>query len=500
MNHKYLFFSLLLLAAVLPQAANAQAKRLFHDVDYGVEISATASTGDNAPLWLSANRYGLSSAEASSGYLRAHIGRSTQADSARRWRIGYGLNIAAAVNNTSTFIVHQAFADFDWRALRLSVGAKERGEALKNAALSSGGLTLSDNARPVPQVRIELPEFWSIPGTRGWLAIKGHIAYGVYTDNAFQRDVHPEGGIYSQNSLFHSKAGFLRIGNTEKFPLTFTGGLEMAAQFGGEAWNVGKRDDDPNFDNSHVKAGHGFSSFWHAFIPGGSDAFDGDYKNNEGNQLGSWHLQLAWNAKSWGLKVYAEHFFEDHSQMFLQYGWKDMLWGIEATLPKNPVVSTVLYEHIRTTDQTGGLYHDATDALPVQTSGVDNYYNHSFYGAWQHWGQALGNPLLISPIYNADGSLTFRDNRVTAHHIGLSGQPLPTLSYRLLFSHIRSLGTYANPAETPRHGSHFLVEAAYTPQRLKQLSVKAAFATSAGQLPGTSVGGMITLAWNGVIK
>ncbi|MDO4930323.1 MAG: capsule assembly Wzi family protein [Bacteroidales bacterium] len=499
---KRFFLLPLLLTALGQTGAEAQVSRLVHDVNYNVELSGTVSDGDYdyAPFWLTANRYGLSSVENNSGYLRAGVARHAETDSLRKWRIGYGLDLVVPINYTSDFVIQQCYADFQYKAIRLSIGAKERAEELKNAALSSGGLTYSNNARPIPQVRLELPQFWTIPKTGGWLAIKGHVAYGVYTDNSWQNEFHAAGNNYSNNSLFHSKAGFLRIGNTEKFPLSFTGGLEMYAQFGGKAWNVLTRGDDPNFDGSYVEMGSGLSDFWNVFIPGGSDATDGNYVNSEGNTLGSWHFSLNWDGDGWALKAYAEHYFEDHSQMFLEYGWKDMLWGVEATLPKNPFVTTVLYEHLRTTDQTGGVYHDATDILPVQISGLDNYYNHNIYGAWQHWGQAIGNPLLVSPIYNQDGSISFNHNRILAHHFGISGQPLPALGYRVLFSHIKSLGTYTKALTDPAYGNYFMVEANYAPRNFHGFSFTGAFATNGGDLLGHSVGGMLTVRKTGIFR
>ncbi len=482
-------------------SAHAQVSRLWHGLDYCAEMSGTASGGgDFAPFWLSANRFGLSSVEHNSGYFRGRVQRAVEADSLRIWQIGYGLDIAVPVNYTSHFVLQQFYADFRFKDIGLSIGAKERPEELKNAALSSGGMTYSNNARPIPQVRLELPRFWTIPGTGGWLAVKGHVAYGLYTDNGWQREFHAPQSTYSANSLYHSKAGFLRIGNEHKFPLTFVGGLEMSCQFGGEAWNVTQRLDDPAFDPSHVHMGNGLNSFWNAFIPGGSDASDGNYANSEGNQLGSWHFSLNWKGKGWKLRAYAEHFFDDHSQMFLQYGWKDMLWGVEAELPQNPVIGTLLYEHLRTTDQSGGIYHDETDVLPTQISGIDNYYNHPIYGAWQHWGQALGNPLLMSPIYNKNGSISFRHNRVIAHHVGLAGQPLPTLGYRLLFTHIKSLGTYANPTENPVYGNYFMAELSYAPRNFHGISFVGAFATNGGQMLGHTTGGMLTIRKTGVFK
>ena len=71
---------------------------------------------------------------------------------------------------------------------------------------------------------------------------------------------------------------------------------------------------------------------------------DGDYENVAGNQTGNWYFDLMYKGKGWKVKAYAEHFFEDHSQLFVQYGWKDMLWGIETEFPKNPFVSSFVAE------------------------------------------------------------------------------------------------------------------------------------------------------------
>lgn len=489
----------LLSATIIP--AYGQTDRLWHDVNYRAEMSATVSDGDFAPFWLTSNRYGLSSVRNNAGYLRGSIFRPVETDSLRRWRIGYGADLAIPVEYTSKFIVQQLYVDVQYKRMRLTLGQKEFPMELRNNALSSGAMTSGINARPIPQGRLELPEFWSVPGTRGWMALKGHLAFGMFTDDNWQTDVVASTMRYTRHALYHSKAGYMRLGNTEKFPLTFTGGFEMGVQFGGESWNMGTRDDDTSdFTGDYINAGHSLSDFWHAFIPGGHDSSDGDYPNCEGNFLGSWHLSLKYHGKGWSVRTYAEHFYEDHSQLFFQYGWKDMIYGVEAELPRNPVVSTFVYEHIGTKDQTGGLYHDATSPLPVQISGIDNYYNHQVYTGWQHWGQAMGNPLLISPIYTTDnGKIYFYHNRITAHHFGISGQPLAELGYRALFTHIKSLGTYNIPLPDPAYGNYFMLELDYRPRRLQGLSVVGAVGTNGGSLLGRSVGGTLTIRWDGVL-
>ena len=490
-----------LIMAMCQHNAICQSGFKLNNIEYMSEMSGTASGGDYAPFWLTSNKYGLSSIENNSGYIRGGIFRDIENDSLKKWRFSFGADIVIPANYTSNFVVEQLYADIQYKRVRLSIGSKEREMELKNQKLSSGGLTNSINARPIPQVRIEVPEFWTIPGTGNWLALKGHIAYGAFTDNNWQKDFAAEGTRYTKNVLYHSKAGFLRIGNADKFPITFTGGLEMCAQFGGEAWNVGKRDDDTSdFDGSHVVMDHGIGAFWNAFIPGGSDPRDGDYKNVEGNQLGSWHFSIDYQGKGWSLRAYAEHFFEDHSQMFVQYGWKDMLYGIEAKLPQNPIISNILYEYIGTKDQTGGVYHDATSTLPVQISGVDNYYNHSIYLGWLHWEQTLGNPLLISPIYNQNGTIMFYNNRIKAHHIGISGEPTDFLKYKVLFTHVKSWGSYQYPHTDPQYGNFFMLELSYLPKKIKNSLIAISFGTNGGNLINKSIGGSITIRKSGLIK
>ena len=60
-----------------------------------------------------------------------------------------------------------------------------------------------------------------------------------------------------------------------------------------------------------------FRGFWNAFLPGGKDITDGDnYKNAEGNQLGSWVMSLNYEKDQWKAGFYVDKYFEDHSAMF----------------------------------------------------------------------------------------------------------------------------------------------------------------------------------------
>ena len=191
-------------------------QRLDNNIGYKVEMQSSFSK-DKTPLWLNANKHGLGSLDEFNGYVRGAVMRPLSTDSARRWAIGYGVDVAVPVNYTSNVVVQQAFAEARWLHGVLSVGAKEYPMELKSQTLSSGSQTLGINARPVPQVRIALPEYWTIPWTKRWLHLKGHIAYGMMTDDSWQHDFTNKQQKYADHVLYHSKAGYLKIGNEDSF-------------------------------------------------------------------------------------------------------------------------------------------------------------------------------------------------------------------------------------------------------------------------------------------
>ena len=120
------------------QNVAAQTRQpLFDSLSYRAELQTTLAAGDHNPLWLNANRYGLSSLKRANGYVRGAIARPLQADSARRWGIGYAVDAAIAAGNTSTLIVQQAFVEGRWLRGMLTLGAKEQPMELKNQRRNS---------------------------------------------------------------------------------------------------------------------------------------------------------------------------------------------------------------------------------------------------------------------------------------------------------------------------------------------------------------------------
>ena len=215
-----------------------------------------------APLWLSSNRYGVTSPYDHAAYERVGAFRSLETDSARQWRRGYGLDLMLSQNAPSRFMVHQAFFEVEWKKLNLSIGSKERPIELRNNELTSGGMSLGINAQPIPMARVAV-NYFSIPFTNGWWKWKLHIAYGMTTDGCWQKDWVKLHGKYTSNTLYHDKSLYWKFGKEDArcVPLTFEIGLQMATQFGGKAYNVLARDSKELAD---MDLPENLKAFWNA--------------------------------------------------------------------------------------------------------------------------------------------------------------------------------------------------------------------------------------------
>ena len=167
-------------------AVQAQSGLKRQNLSSFVEYGASLHTGENTPLWQVSNRHGLSSIN-NNIYLR---GGAFYVDTIRNWRLEGGVDMAVASGFTSTFVLQQAYADVRYKWLGLFAGSREIGSPLLNQQLSSGGLTWSGNARPIPQIGVGVPEYIQVLPR---LALKAEISYGWFTDNNYQKHQVGEG-------------------------------------------------------------------------------------------------------------------------------------------------------------------------------------------------------------------------------------------------------------------------------------------------------------------
>ena len=492
-------------------------------VEVRTEAQVSVASGEHTPLWLNANKYGLSSLEKSNGYLRAGAFHHLD-DADKKWDYAYGLDLVGAGGYTSKAIVQQAYGEVRWLKGLLTIGSKEQPLELKNQELSSGSQTLGINARPVPAVRLALPDYWTVPLTKGWVGLKGHMSYGMMTDDNWQRDfVNPQ-AKRTEHAKIHTKAGYLRFGKDGK-PLSVEVGLEMACQYGGTTYTINPYPAVPGtVEYVAIKNEDGVKGMIHALIPSGGETGEGLYDNASGNHLGSYVLRINYNADKWTAALYADHFFEDHSQMFFLdydgyghgpeynerkenryfgYSIKDMMLGAEFKLKDASWLNSILVEYLYTKYQSGPVYHDRTFNMADHIAGRDDYYNNYMQTGWQHWGQVMGNPLYRSPLYNTDGTIEVKNNRFWAWHFGISGDPMEGLHYRVLATWQRGWGSYVSPFPDPQRNMSLLAEADYrfgAGHKLEGWGVKASFGLDHGQLLGNNTGAQLTVSKHFNIK
>lgn len=503
---------LLALLLTLTACLKAQSWSPFDSISVQYEVQASISD-NKTPLWLNANKYGLSSLDKFNGYARATMIRDSKLDYTRKWDLGYGVDVALPFNYTTKVAVQQLFAEVRYRRMTFGIGSKCRPMEFKNQTLSSGGQALGINARPVPQVYISADDYMTVPFTKKWISVKGLLSYGWMTDGHWQREFTNGDSRWANNTLYHSKAGYLKVGK-ESRPFSVEVGLEMASLFGGKIHWYGL-----NNRYEEYEGGHGLSSFWHALIPGGSDFREKDetkYINAEGDLLGSWLVRMNYQHKSFDISIYADKFFEDHSSLynlgyygygkdgdwqtrnkkFFFYPFKDGLLGLELSLKKQDYLKHLVVEFINSRYQSGPIYHDHSETIYDQIGGKDDFYNHSNYAGWQYYGQVIGNPLYLSPIYNEDGMVRVKDNRFWAWHFGVDGNLNARLSYRMLATWQEGFGTYFFPYLNSRRNFSMLAEFDYDmSETLKGLSMRLGYGLDNGELMGNNNGVQITFTY-----
>ena len=485
-----------LAVAVLPAGLAAQT-----DLELKFETAGVTGGGDHAPFWHTSNRQGLPSISNSNGY--THFAALGSTVLPYGFDMGYGADFGAGAGLENNLFLHQLYFDLNYKWLGVSAGMKERWSD-KNHTLSTGALTWSGNSRPIPEVRAGIPEFVSIPFLGNWVALKGHIGYGRFTDDRWRRE--HDDIPYVDGVLFHSKSAFLRFGDFDRFPLQVTIGLEMNNLFGGIR----------HMANADRQMPSNAAAYWTVLFPFHQVEQQGD---EDGDNLGSWHLNFDYKLNDWHIGAYYEHFYEDHSSWlgieyknntqgekdFIFFGfrrnWFDGLFGLEVNAPDNiRFFRSAVVEFLNTRGLCGPICHSAscnTDGMYVieEVDGRDGMYNHSIYSSYTHWGYAIGNPVLVSPVYNTGNYNHFRSNRARMFHLGVDGGITDNIDYRVLATTTTHWGQYGAPLKEIEHVTSVMLELSYLmgDNYDWKFSLSGAMDFDSGDLLGNNKGVMLTI-------
>lgn len=391
-------------------------------------------------------------------------------------------------------VIQQLFGMIKYRSLFFFAGMKEHERTFLFNPLSSGDLTVSNNARPIPQIRFGFWDFVDIPLTNHWVQIIGDIAYGKFLDSKWnEQHYNYFNGYLTTNVWFHYKRLHLRS-NPDK-PFVATVGMQHAAQFFGTLKKY-----DKGVCIETVKPHNFWKSFLNVFIQAqySDSQNEGEALNFEGNHLGSWDLKFDYRLKNDDkISLYVMKPWEDGTGIGWQNGF-DGVWGIAYKWANNRILKGAVFEYLDFTNQAGPFLHEPTDNIPTNTTGGDDYYNNFMYSGWANYGMSIGSPVLKSTIYNTDGCLKFLDNALRGFHAGVDGR-IGNVDLRVLLSWKKSKGTPYFPRAKKVQSTSMMIGGYYRFPKVEGLSLNAQIGFDAGDLYPACFGSLLSLTYKGNI-
>ena len=376
---------------LIPQKATAQLTT----PEFTFETHALISSSGTTPFWLQSNRHGMFSSEGSQ-YLTRIQAHSTNNQLTDNLKLSYGADFIARPGTQSTANFTQGYARLDAFVFFLQAGRFHNTSPIHDDDLGMGSLGVSGNAPPIPQIRAGLSDWTSLPLTRDFIQIKGHIAHGWLGSERFVKDV-----------LYHEKVGHARFGGD--FPLNVYGGIAQYVLWGG-------------IEPSGRQRPSSFSDFLRVSvaISGNEDAPGEDRVYVIGNQLGAWDFGFYLELDAFDMKVYRQFPLETKDNLKLKSP-QDALTGIsiKPAGKLNLPIRKLTYEFLYTKYQDGPRRpNTGGDLTRDRFRGNENYYNHGSYRTgWVYNSSTIGNPLFVP---SSDPNIGVFNNRIVAHHLGLA--------------------------------------------------------------------------------
>lgn len=394
----------------------------------------------------------------------------------------------------NAFRITRLFGQLKFRGAFIMAGMRNTRSGIVDEDLSSGDLTRSNNATPIPGVAIGFIDFQDIPFTKGWVQINGELMYGRMMDTHFkQREFNRYSGVEALNLYYNYKYCYFRTNPNKNFHVTV--GMQAAAMFGGTTYNYGR-----GRLVSTERRGFHFKDLLQAFFPReGGEAY------YEGSHLGSWDLKATYRfSEGSSLHAYFEWPWEDGSGIGKMNGW-DGLWGIQYDFADRGVITKAVVEYLDFTNQAGPIHYAPDDNpesnMTGHASGSDDYYNNGFYGAYTNYGMGIGTPFLVAPIYNRDGMLSYLHNRARGFHAAVEGHPTACIYYRGKVGYSVAGGSGWVPSYRKLHSTSAMIEGRMQPLRkIPEFEVGLKIAFDKGSLRGDNFGAQIQVSYKGSLS
>ncbi|MCF0058324.1 capsule assembly Wzi family protein [Dyadobacter sp. CY356] len=451
--------------SILSSFANAQDSTL----TYSTAISLAASTAQT-PFWLRANQNGVVPGNGTFGLGQFGLYKNYNTNNPRIFQWSAGAELIANFGKSgygrrSDYFFTDLYAAGKIGPVEILVGQKKHVTGLMDTTLTSGSLSFSGNARPIPGFQISIPSFYPLAFTNYFISVKASFGDGRLGPSNISYGSVPS----VPSTYFHEKSLYFRFGKPSDRIKIFAG-INHQARWGGES------------EISPVSKLNTINAYWYVIS---GKTFD--YRKI-GSHFGTIDIAGEWTAKAWTYLLYRQNIYETGS-LFKVTNFADGLNGIRIRRNKPLMkdqtyfdVNSFLFEVVGTKNQTN---NSPLSGLALFDKG--DYYNSYIYSQGLSFkGGEIGTALnpnqdLTDKVLPRNSTKFTNNNRIWAFHSGVKASWLNTdLQFRGTYS--RNFGTYINPFNSAVQQFSMQLSASKKMKFLRNGSFIASFYSDIGSL------------------
>lgn len=357
-------------------------------------------SGDESPFWIHSNQRGRVDEKTNVSAILSGLSTYSISENAK---FSLGLGVLYKDGYLDKLQLDESYLGFENSWLAISLGRKQRDELYQGLSASNENILWSLNARPMPGINFKTTRPVYFIKSAG-LAFQASLEDFIAGDEQYVKDARVH------HKSFHLI--FDKIPNVE-----FTLGIEHFTQWAGTSPEFGKL---PGSFKDYLKVFTGSAV--------GEEVGGGNEINALGNHLGGYIAGIKTNFGKYKVEIIYNSLFEDGSGQKLR-NTPDGRYGIFIA-DKEPGrwIDALMYELYYTKNQSRNY---------PTTDGADNYFNNSLYlSGWTYESRILGVPF----IFLDEDRFRVINNKMMAHHIGISGVAFSKLPYKLLSSYRKNYG------------------------------------------------------------
>ncbi len=441
---KALTVILICLSLTIKAQQNLQKK-----FNYQFELGSYFSLTNKLPFWQASNQFGSIPSNLPAFLCRQSI--KTKKDTLNKFfKFDYGFETVTILGKKPQLLLPEAFLCTKLGKFEFYVGRRKEMFGIVDTLMSSGSVSWSGNAMPIPKVQIGIPNYTKF--FFKWLSFKATYSHGWFGNQ-----------LSSKDYFLHQKTIFFKIGKpTSK--LNLFGGIVHNVQWGGKTKKFINDNDDRllngRFPQDWFVYGNvvlPLKNLW-SFSPKFSSYNAFETTNHFGNHVGSVDVAGEIKFTKSRLLLYKQFVFDD-GQLFGLTNTDDGLYGISFTPNPKSSFKKIVFEYLFTKNQgryEAGLAQllSLKDRHPNEESFLFNHQQ--YFDGWSYERRTIGTPFLTAEENlrfekQIDNSNVFvNNNRVWAFYGGLLNQIggiqlSNRLSYSMNFGNSSLLGKVIVP-------------------------------------------------------